>query len=618
MEKETKHIIKKAEDWKTIAAVVQGIPDKNFNSREYELIYRNLERTREGEDLKFAVLSNHTLDLLPTYVSVLCSQENLKLSSYVGPFNQYFQELLLDTSGLIQFNPDLIYLDLSISNLSPLIHQKFLELDADTKEAELNKVVETIENVAALALKNTDSYILLSNFVQPPYTQAGIADYKLDYSETEWYLKLNLKLIELFRKDNRIFILDKSRLTSKVGSESLSSAKMYYLAKMEFDEKGLQYLAQEILGYIIAIKGLTKKCLVLDLDNTLWGGVVGEDGVDGIKVGKGYPEGEVFYALQSYFKTLKNRGIILALASKNNLEDVEEAFKVKDDMPLQLEDFAISKINWEPKPHNMSDIAQTLNIGKDSMVFVDDNPAERSLMKDALPEVKCPELHNDPTSYLDTIRSSNCFEKLFITQDDVNKAEQYKQNFKRESLKQDVGDISAYLDNLGTELEIIKANSSHSQRIHQLFSKTNQFNVTTKRYDVSDIENFIDSSDYKIFVFSVKDNFGDLGIIGLVLLQEEKEKIIIDSFILSCRAMGRGVETAVMNILKEKIFRPNKAVNILSTYIPTQKNIPVQDFFDSQGFSLLKKNKDGIKFYTLGNDNIKLNNSPKIKIKLEM
>jgi len=618
MEKETKLIIKNAEDWDLIASIVQSIPDKNFSSREYDLIYRNLDRTRKGEDLKFAVLSNHTLDLLPTYLSVLCSQDNLKLSSYVAPFNQYFQELLLDTSGLLQFNPELIYLDLSIPNLSPYIHQKFLELDSDTKEAELNNVIEAIENVASLALKNTDSYILISNFVQPPYTQAGIADYKLDYSETEWYLKLNLKLIELFRKENRIFILDKSRLTSKVGSESLSSTKMYYLAKMEFNEKGLQYLAQEILRYIIAIKGLTKKCLFLDLDNTLWGGVVGEDGIDGIKVGKGYPEGEVFYALQAYFKTLKQRGIILALASKNNPQDAEDAFKIKDDMPLTWSDFAINRINWQPKPQNISEMIQSLNIGKDSAVFLDDNPVERGLVNEMLPEIKVPELHNDPTTYLETVQSLHYFEKLFITQDDTIKAEQYKQNAKRDGLRYEIGDMIAFLAKLGTVLTISKANTSHIKRIHQLFSKTNQFNVTTKRYNTSDIELFIKDSDYEINVFSVSDNFGDLGIIGLVLTRLDKDVVVVDSFILSCRAMGRGIETAVMNVLKNKYLVAGAFEKIIAMYIPTKKNIPVLDFFNEQGFTVLNHHEDNSTCYELVNVNAELLDCPGIEIKLEI
>lgn len=616
MEKETKRIIKKAEEWGAIVSAVQDIPDKKFNSREYELIYRNLERTRKGEDLKFAVLSNHTLELLPTYLSVLCSQDNLKLSSYVGPFNQYFQELLSDTSGLIQFNPNLIYLDLSIPNLSPLIHQQFLELDAATKEAEFNKVVETIENVASLALKNTDSYILISNFVQPPYTQAGIADYKLDYSETEWYLKLNLKLIEIFREDNRIFILDKSRLTSKVGSESLSSSKMYYLAKMEFDERGLQHLAQEILRYIYAIKGLTKKCLILDLDNTLWGGVVGEDGIDGIKVGKGYPEGEVFYALQAHYKTLKQRGVILALASKNNPEDAEEVFKTKDDMPLNWNDFAITRINWESKPQNISEMIQSLNIGKDSAVFLDDNPVERGFVNEMLPEVKVPTLLDDPTTYLKTVQSLHYFEKLYITQDDTIKVEQYKQNAKRDGLKQEIGDMSAFLDKLGTTLTIDRANSSHLKRIHQLFSKTNQFNVTTKRYSLNEIECFIDNSEYELYVFSVKDNFGDLGIIGLALTQLDKSVAIIDSFILSCRAMGRGIETAVMNMLKQNYLLEEKFDQILATYIPTQKNKPVLKFFNGQGF-LLTDEEDHARNYQLSASNVKLLDSPGIEVILE-
>lgn len=618
MEKEFKSSIKNAGDWEEIASLVQGIDENDLNTREYDLIYRNLERTRDGEDLKFAVLSNHTLDLLPIYLSVLCSQIKLKIANYVGPFNQYFQELLADTSGLQKFNPDLIYLDLSIPNLSPTIYQEFLELDTETKEDELTRVLETIENVVSLALKNTDSYILLSNFVQPSYTQAGIADYKLDYSETEWYFKLNLKIIDLFRNNNRVFILDKSRLVSRYGSESLFNSKMYYLAKMEIAESGLQYLAHEILRYIVAMKGQTKKCLVLDLDNTLWGGVIGEDGIDGIKIGKGYPEGEVFHALQAYYRTLKQRGVILAIASKNNPEDAEDVFKLKDDMPLTLGDFAITRINWNPKSQSISEMIHALNIGKDSAVFIDDNPVERAQVSDILNEVKVPTLQNDPTTYLKTIQSLNYFEKLFITTDDSTKADQYKQNAKRDGLKHEIGDMNTFLAKLGTVLTITKANTSHTKRIHQLFTKTNQFNVTTKRYNTSDIDIFINDSSFDINVFSVSDNFGDLGIIGLVLTRLNKDEAEIDSFILSCRAMGRGIETAVMNILKNNYLLEGVFERMTATYIPTKMNMPVLNFFNSQGFAISTENEDNSKRYELRNVNVELLDCPGIEIKLEI
>lgn len=614
MDKIQKQQIKRATDWDELVAILREIEKSDFSSREIELIFRNIERLKSEGGSKIAFLANHTLDLLPNYLSIFSALENVKTEHYVAPYNQYFQEFLTESSGLLEFDADIIYLDLSIPGLSPKINHLFLQLDNEQKKQELDRIVDSIQKLANLSKQKTNATLLVANFVQPSCPKAGIADFQLGFGEVEWYTRLNLKLIELFRDDARVFVVDKNNVLSRQGKLTSSSAKMYYIAKMELNEQALSELSLELVRYLKAIKGLTKKCLVLDLDNTLWGGVVGEDGIDGLKIGKGYPEGEVFYDLQAYYQSLKQRGVILAIASKNNAEDAEEVFREKSDMPLSLDDFAIRKITWNTKNHSIEEIANSLNIGKDSIVFIDDNPVERELIQNALPEVGVPDLPSDPTGYLGVLQQKNYFEKLFITEEDTNKLEQYKQNAQREELKNDISDINEFLSGLGTVLTMEMASVKQLPRVHQLFTKTNQFNVTTQRYDASKIEQFITEDKWHLMLFSVTDNFGDMGTIGVVLLEQGPDDIHIDSFILSCRAMGRGIETAVMNTLKQRyLLSGNKRV-MTAKFIKTQKNKPAEKYFEQQGFSVNEVADNNEKNYTISASCAELLACPEMKM----
>jgi len=614
MEKAQKQSIKKAASWDELVAILCALENADFSAREIELIARNVERLRDGSDLKVALLANHTIDLLPGYLSALHALDNVKVESYVAPYNQYFQEFLTDSSGLLAFDADVIYLDLSIPSLSPKINHQFLQLDTEQKNQELDRVVDTHQQLASLSKQKTNATLLVSNFVQPSYAKAGIADFQLGMGEVEWYARLNLKLIELFRDDARTFIVDKNNVLSRHGKLASTSVKMYYIAKMELNESALSELSLELIRYFKAIKGLTKKCLVLDLDNTLWGGVVGEDGVAGLKIGKGYPEGEVFYDLQSFYQTLKQRGIILAIASKNNSEDAEEVFREKTDMPLSLDDFAVQKISWDTKNKSIEAIASILNIGKDSIVFVDDNPVERNLVLNALPDVAVPDLPTDPTGYLPTLLKKDYFEKLFLTEEDAGKLEQYQQNALRDASKNDIADIDDFLGNLGTTLTVLTADKKNLPRAHQLFTKTNQFNATTQRYSTGQVEQFIEEQQWDLTLFAVADNYGDMGIVGLVLLEVRKTEVRIDSFILSCRAMGRGIETAIMNVMKKRYLLEGGKNKMSARYIKTKKNIPVATFFESQGFSVDIAVKGDGEGYALSATEVDLLKCPEMEI----
>ena len=379
---------------------------------------------------------------------------------------------------------------------------------------------------------------------------------------------------------------------------------MYRLAKIEWDGPAATGVAQLIGRALRALVRPACKCLVVDLDNTLWGGVVGEDGPRGINLAEGDPAGESFLAFQRALLDLKAQGVLLAICSKNNREDAEEAFEISQ-MPLRLTDFAATRINWANKHENILGIAQELNIGTDSMVFVDDNPAECELVRQMLPEVTTLQLPRDPAEYVDTLTRLPNFDKLVITDEDLRKTELYRENAARMEKRAQIVDLVGYLESLGTKLQFANASLENLVRIHQLFSKTNQFNCTTKRYTPAEIEEFIESDDWLLEFVKAEDNFGDLGVIGIYLVRLEKEKSEIDSFILSCRAMGRGIESAMCNRIKDHIFKKPGAKELLASFVPTQKNSPAVDFFESQAFEVIDVSRDGAKQYRLFRNNCK-------------
>ncbi|NET79021.1 MULTISPECIES: HAD-IIIC family phosphatase [Okeania] len=615
MDKKLKQLLKQANSLDELVDLIKQVDFSEIKSTEISLIDKSIKKLSQKPEFKIAYLGNYTIEPLPSYVNVFSVSEGIIAGEYIGSYQQYFQELLNPNSPLINYNPDLIYLDISLRELQPKIYYEYSSLSLDERKNSLNFIISHISDWLKVAVNQTSANILISNFLQPNFYQTGIADLNQEYGESEFYLELNLELLRLLKKESRVHLFDIERLASRFGKEQVQNAKMYYIAKMEWRENFLPTIARELIRYIKAIKGYTKKCLVLDLDNTLWGGVVGEEGVMGIKIGQGDPVSEAFLEFQRKIKTIKDRGILLAICSKNNINDALEAFEKRPEMPLKKSDFSAMEINWERKHENLQKIASTLNIGTDSLVFIDDNPAECSLVTQMMPEVKTILLPSDPATYSGLLDQLNEFEKIQILQDDLSKATQYIQNKQREDHKQQIGDMTSYLQSLGTEIKIWEATEEDLPRVHQLFSKTNQFNLTTIRYSMAEVEEFFRDGNYDLTVVSAHDNFGEIGIIALYLVDlREKPYLLIDSLIMSCRAMGRGIETAIVNHLKTKYLTNYPEIQLSATYIPTKKNKPVVDFFEQQGFEVVEKEETGTKKYILKSESAKLIDSSWIKI----
>jgi HAD superfamily phosphatase (TIGR01681 family) len=413
-------------------------------------------------------------------VRVAAAVEGIGATAYTAPYGQYFQEVLKPDSGLARFRADIVFLSLLLRQISVDVHDRFPELPRTQILEEKQRILAHIMSWIEAAKRATGALLLIANFPRPSRPALGIADSKDAYGEAEFYAELNLELLRALKHDDRAFLFDVDRLTAQWGARHALSAKSYYMAKMPWDEAFCGAVADEIVRFVFGATGRTTKCLVVDFDNTLWGGILGEDGARAVRIGEGDAEGEAYRDFQLRLRALKARGVVLAACSKNNLADVEELFETRPEMPLKKTDFAASQVGWEPKHVGLERIAEALNVGVDSLALVDDNPAEVMLVTNALPAVRTLS-RTGPIAGAEALLHAPWLERLTLTVEDKDKAAQYTTNARRTELQRQAGDIQSYLAELRTELTLGPARAEDVPRVQQLFSKTNQFNVTTKR-----------------------------------------------------------------------------------------------------------------------------------------
>ncbi|MEA4871389.1 MAG: HAD-IIIC family phosphatase [Synergistaceae bacterium] len=393
-----------------------------------------------------------------------------------------------------------------------------------------------------------------------------------------------------------ITVLEIAEIARNMGRDKFYSKRMWYLGSIPFSMSGEKAIAEEISRAWNALKGNRKKCLVLDLDNTLWGGVIGEDGLQGIELST-TKEGSRFRDFQKRIKDLKNQGVLLTIVSKNNEEDALEAIRKHPDMVLTEDDFVIIRANWEPKSVNIQSIAKELNIALDSLVFIDDNPIERESTKNALPEVNVPDFPKD-TSILELFAieiSKRYFPVFKLTHEDLNKTNQYKVEQKRNEIKQKSISIEEYLESLEMSKAFRQIDETDVTRAAQLTQKTNQFNLTTRRYTESDIWNMMKSEAYQVWIGELEDKFGSYGKVILAIVKLEENTAIIDTFLMSCRVMGRNIEKDFLREIEKEMTSKGKN-SIISEYIPTPKNSVVKDFWTDNGYVELDNKPDSITY----------------------
>lgn len=525
--------------------------------------------------MKIALLSNINVNMIIQKLSLERDVYNTE------GYNTWVQDLIQNDSNLYKFQPKSIFLIIDGNDL-------FNNIDNNI-EGVINQYISYIE----LSVKDNPSiFYFVSNIDMPLVKLKPVKSYRYEREiEFLWYKNLNM----LSEKYKNLYVFDIKKIIEEIGRDTFYSSKMWYLSSSKFSVKGEKQIINVINQLINALEGKRKKCLALDLDNTMWGGVIGEDGINGISLSDN-KEGARFKKFQQRIKDIKDTGIILSIVSKNNYDDAMEVLINHPEMVLKENDFVAKKINWNNKPQNLRELSEELNVGKDSFVFIDDNPVERELVLSSIPEITVPEFPKD-TCQLEKFISELYYDKfliLDITSEDKNKTEMYEQNYKRAQEQKLYSSVDDYLKSLETAVYINKITVEDVTRVTQLIQKTNQFNLTTKRYTESDIVNMLYSDKHSIYVGSVTDKFGDNGKCVVVVIEKKDNEVAeIDSFIMSCRVMGRFIEDSIISYIEED-FKSMGFKEILAHYIPTKKNIPVKDLFERLGYEVINNsvNKD--------------------------
>ena len=558
--------------------------------------------------IKIAILSSFTFSGIKKPLIEVCEKSNIDVKIYLGNYNQYVQEIFDTNSSLYSFNPDLVIIFADIQSL--LGDTFFLPYgisDADRRRWE-EETENTIIGLLDFLAKQVKAKVVFHNFLEPTYSPLGILENKQEFGFFESIRTLNQAIENYYKKSSQVYVFDYNSFCSRVGKNNIFDYRMYYLGDLKVSFNSLKLLAEDYLSYIKPIAALSRKCIVLDLDNTLWGGVIGEDGLDGIRLGP-TPEGRPFWEFQKMLLSLYKRGIMLAVNSKNNKEDVLRVLREHPYMVLREEHFLSMKINWHEKVSNMLEISKDLNIGLDSFVFFDDDKINQEIMRKYLPQVNTVDLPDDPAMLVDTLKKINDFNLLQITEEDRNRNAMYAIEKKREQLKFTSQSLDDFLGSLKIKLTILPAETSTFSRISQLTNKTNQFNLTTKRYSEEEIIEFAESNNYLINGYKVEDKFGDYGIVGVTIINvENKKEWFIDSFLLSCRVIGKNIE---FSILGEIIKCAKKAgvAKLYGEFIPTEKNKPAEDFYLNSGFKLLTPETVTKKYsFNLATDQVKIVN----------
>jgi len=563
---------------------------------DYIALSKNIDDLKYDKNLKVAILSSFTLNGLSETLHVKCSDLEIRYQSYVSGYNQYNQEILNSKSKLYNFSPDVTFLIIDVRNFfgnsfhfAHNISDDERKILAKEKINELKNLIQTFEN-------NSKSKLVITTLNVPYYSPNGIIETKLEFGFHEMIEEINTSLRQISKNHVSLYVYDFRQFISKFGENNIFDYRQFHLGDIQIAFNFIPYLANDLMSYIKPMCGTNRKCIVLDLDNTLWGGIVGEDGFDGIELGD-TPNGKAFVEFQKELLSLWNQGIILAINSKNNLEDAMKVISEHPNMILREKNFANIQINWDDKAINLKKIADEINIGLNSMVFFDDDKINCERIKQEFPEVLTVNLFGDPSQFSTILKELNDFNVLQRTAEDKKRGEMYSQQRERKNLERNVSNLNDFLNELDIRVKIKKSNNFLIPRISQLTLKTNQFNLTTRRYQEEEIRNLSNDTNFSVGCAQVLDKFGDNGVTGVYIVKKNETYWTIDTFLLSCRIMGRGVENAILSqILKEA--KLNGVKELRAEFIPTSKNKPAENFLADYGFT----KQDNFWVYKLNND----------------
>jgi FkbH-like protein len=542
-----------------------------------------------GKPVRLALLGSATTSHLHAAIRVAGLRRGLWVDIYENEYGQYLQELADEDSGLHAFQPTAILFVLDAHHLAAGANAL---MDATTAEAALEEVTARLSEAWSMARGAFHCPVIQQTALPLHLPVLGSNEHRLPGSRARLLARLNETLRPLAEREG-VDLLALDDRTARDGLSAWHDPALWHRSKQEISPVAAPMYGELVARLLAARQGRSAKCLVLDLDNTVWGGVVGDDGLEGIVIGQGSPLGEAYVAFQEYCRALSQRGVILAVCSKNDEANALEPFVKHPEMVLREADIACFVANWTDKAANIRHIARELNIGIDALVFVDDNPFERNLVRQELPMVAVPELGEDPATYAQTLADAGYFEVLSVTEEDRERTGQYQGNRARETLKASATDLESYLRGLEMRLICKRFDRIGLQRIVQLINKSNQFNLTTRRYTEAEALAVMADPDAFGLQLRLTDRFGDNGVIAIVIgrLQADRS-LYIDTWLMSCRVLGRQVEPTTLNLIAGQAVRLG-ARRLVGEYIPTKKNEMVRDHYARLGFTVTEATAAG-------------------------
>jgi FkbH-like protein len=540
--------------------------------------------------LRLAILGGYSLYPLHELIEHLCETEGQPLELWQGDYDNYIAEIMDDASALYTFAPQVVFLLPAERRCAYTGH---LTDPRSLVEAEARRAVDSLLELPRKVNAQTRAEVILANFLLPARHDLGAFRSRTlasDWSFRQW---VNLELG--LAAPPYLHICDWQFLAHRLGGLAARDERSWFETKQPCSPALLADLAREAAHLILALKRAPKKVLVLDLDNTLWGGVVADDGLEGIELGDTSPRGEAFKAFQKYIRSLKQRGVLLAVCSKNDFAKAAEPFEKHPDMVLKMDDLVSFKANWEPKSDNIRAMAPELNLGLDSFVFVDDNPAEIEIVRQFLPQVTPILLGPDPAGYVAQLADSRLFEPRSITAEDAGRTSQYRSEAQRKTLEASVTDMPAYLESLQMEAVIREFTAVDVPRLSQLINKSNQFNLTTRRRSEAEVLAVMHDPAHIGYSVRLRDRFGDHGLISIIVGKKDGEALQIDTWLMSCRVLKRQVEEEVLNELA-RLARLKDCARLHGVFLPTPKNEMVRDFYPRMGFTLTSESEQKREF----------------------
>jgi len=535
------------------------------------------------ETIRLAILASHTVAHLLPSIRVAGLRRHLIIQAYTGEYGQYYQDILDPHSALYRFGPDVVLL---IASASQQITDIPLNADSETATCILAERAEHLRGLWRRIQENSEATVIQQTLLDVTEPLFGSLDRSVPGSPQRLVRRFNDLLTENAAAQ-RVLLLDIESACRLDGRDMWFDSARWLQGKYEIAPVAAPVYGEMLASIIAGDRGRSRKCLILDLDNTLWGGVIGDDGIDGITLGHGNALGEAYLAVQEYALRLQERGIILAVCSKNDPMLARRVFDEHPDMRLRLSDIATFQANWEDKSANIRRIAESLNIGLESLVFLDDNPAERERIRASLPMVAVPELPDDPAEYVRCLARARYFEATAFTADDLQRAEQYHAQGGRAALQSSAQSLNDFLRSLDMRISCDCNAKVDMPRAAQLLAKTNQFNMTQRRYSPDQIARMIQSNSVSVYTFRLIDRFGDNGLVSVMLIRNnssDHSDLEVLNWVMSCRVFGRQLEHEIMNKIVE-IARRDARRTITGWFHPSERNAVVADLYERCGFA---------------------------------